>query len=197
MAGETKAQQHNTTMETQYLVLTSSKPGGGGEGSDFHVFNLAPHHYHRAGGLPRTGAINVTCNIERRLHGVMSADSDYYATLIAGGGSIEAEKISYPSTYSLMPTTQEEITTKGGETTVGIEQIGSRFRPPYRIATWTLSENESQRSGLPASLKVAVLVSREDRKKFFFVSSRTPCRNQSTSISQRRALSITQVTRPP
>ncbi|KAI1083969.1 hypothetical protein F5B20DRAFT_360833 [Whalleya microplaca] len=113
----------------------------------------------------------------------------------SGSGDIEVEKLSYLDTYSLMPTTQEETLIKGGDATVGIEQFvdvsltgkweesvakttsdaitlsgGRRLvnnRPPYRIATWTLSENRSQRSGIPASLKVGVLVSREDREKFF------------------------------
>jgi hypothetical protein len=39
-------------------------------------------------------------------------------------------------------------------------------RPPNRIATWTISENHSQPTGIPSSLKIAVLVSRGDREKF-------------------------------
>ncbi|KAF5011779.1 hypothetical protein FDECE_2146 [Fusarium decemcellulare] len=190
------------------------------EDSGFHVFNVATDHYHRAEALQRTGAIDITCEVEKVVHGAMSADSDYYATLIVmqwffqpkGGrrvseatiellfeagsndGEIEVEKVSFPDTYSLMPTIQEASVTKGAEATVGVQQVGSlnltgkwektitattsdaitlsggkrlfNNTPPNRIATWTLSENESQPTGIPASLKVAVLVSRDDQKKF-------------------------------
>ncbi|KAI0895891.1 hypothetical protein F4806DRAFT_75071 [Annulohypoxylon nitens] len=193
---------------------------GGEEGSGFHVFNVAADQYHRAEVLQRTGAIDITCDLEKVAHGAMSADSDRYASLIvmqwyfqpkgsrriseatiellfdtSGGGNIEVEKISFPGTYSLMPTIQESTVTKGGEAALGISQFADisltgkwektvsstirdaitlsgrkrliNNRPPNRIASWTLSENQSQRGGIPASLKVAILVSREDREKFF------------------------------
>jgi hypothetical protein len=194
---------------------------GGEEGSGFHVFNMAPDHYHRAEALQRTGAIDITCTLEKVVHGIIAADSDLYASLVVmrwlfqpkgsrriseatielrfdgvpGGGDIEVDNISFLGAYSLLPTTQEESVTMGGEATVGVEQIASlgatgkwektvtrttshaitltggkhliNNRPPNRIATWTLSEDPSQRAGIPASLKVAVLVSREDREPFF------------------------------
>ncbi|KAI1091613.1 hypothetical protein F5B19DRAFT_483773 [Rostrohypoxylon terebratum] len=192
---------------------------GGEEGSGFHVFNVATDQYHRAEVLQRTGAIDITCNLEKVVHGAMTADSDRYASLIVmqwyfqpkgsrriseatiellfdslGGGEIEIETISFPGTYSLMPTMQESTVTKGGEAAVGISQFADinltgkwektvsstiqdaitlsgrkqviNNRPPNRIASWTLSENQSQREGIPTSLKVAILVSREDREKF-------------------------------
>ncbi|KAI8966063.1 hypothetical protein F5Y11DRAFT_211164 [Daldinia sp. FL1419] len=108
---------------------------------------------------------------------------------------IEVEKVSFEGTYGLMSSTQEETTTRGGEVNLGLEQFASiglagkwektvsrsnsdaivlyggrrliNNRPPNRIATWKLSENQSQRSGIPSSLKVAILVSRDDQKKFF------------------------------
>jgi hypothetical protein len=192
---------------------------GGEKGSGFHVFNVAPNQYHRAEGLQRTGDIDITCTLEKVVHGVM--DADRYATLMVmqwsfqpkgshriseatielqfdgspGAGDIEVEDISFLDTYSLLPTTQDEAVTKGGEATVGVDQFASLSatgkwektvtkttshaitlggckrlvdnRPPNRIATWTLSENPSQNTGIPASLKVAVLVSREDREPFF------------------------------
>ncbi|KAI1099977.1 hypothetical protein F4804DRAFT_320249 [Jackrogersella minutella] len=194
---------------------------GAEEGSGFHVFNVAEDQYHRAEVLQRTGAIDITCNLEKVVHGAMSADSDEYATLIvmqwffqpkgsrriseatielmfeasSDDSKVEVEKISFLDTYSLMPTTQEETHTKAGDATVGVEQFASASlsgtwektitrtttnaitlsggkrlinnRPPNRIATWTLSENKSQPAGIPASLKVAVLVSRDDQEKFF------------------------------
>ena len=189
---------------------------GGEEGSGFHVFNAAPDQYHRAEGLQRTGAIDVTCTLEKVVHGIMDEDSDYYATLLVMqwrfqpkgtrrisqasikltfcGSDIEVEKISFADTYSLLPTTQDETVTSGGEATAGVDQFASlgatgkwektvkkttshaitltggkrlvNNRPPNRIATWTLSEDPSQKAGIPASLKVAVLVSRQDRDAF-------------------------------
>ncbi|KAH6691546.1 hypothetical protein F5X68DRAFT_259576 [Plectosphaerella plurivora] len=194
---------------------------GGVEGSDFRTKNLAPDQYHRAEVLQRTGAVSINCNLTKVIHGIMSEDGNLYATLLimewtfqATGtrriseatielefeassreGTVEVEKVSFPGSYSLMPTTQEETITKGGEATVGIEQFaalsltgkweksvaksttdaitlsGSRRVvnnvPPNRIATWTLTENASQPAGIPSLLKVAVLVSRDDREKFY------------------------------
>jgi hypothetical protein len=193
---------------------------GGEPGSAFHVFNAAPNQYHRAEALQRTGAIAITCTLEKVIHGIMDADSDRYATLLVmqwlfqpkssrriseatiellfsggpDGDGVEVEDISFLGTYSLLPTTQEESVTRGGEATAGVDQFaslgvtgkwektvtkttshaitlagGKRLlynRPPNRIATWTLSEDPSQQAGIPASLQVAVLVSREDREPF-------------------------------
>lgn len=193
---------------------------GGEEGSSFRLFNVADDQYHRAEVLQRTGAINITCNLEKVVHGAMSEDSDRYATLIvmqwhfqpkgsrriseatigllfeatSDEGLIEVEKVSFPGSYSLMPTSQEETVVKGGEASVGIEQFAALNLtgkwektiatttsdaitlsggkqvvgafPPPRVATWTLCENQSQPSGIPTSLKVAVLVSRDSREKF-------------------------------
>jgi hypothetical protein len=194
---------------------------GGEEGSDFRVKNIAQDQYHRAEVLQRTGAVNISCNLTKVVHGIMSDDGDLYATLLvmewsfqATGtrriskatielefeassreGVVEVEKVSFPGSYSLMPTTQEETVTRGGEATAGIEQFavlsltgkwektiakttsdaisltgGKRLIgnvPPNRIATWTLTENASQPAGIPSLLRVAVLVSRDDREKFY------------------------------
>lgn len=190
---------------------------GGEEGSGFHVFNVAVDQYHRAEVLQRTGAIDITCSLEKVVHGAISADSDRYASLIVmqwffqpkgsrriseatiellfeSNDDIEVEKISFLGTYDLMPTKQDESVTKGVDASIGIQQFanlslagkwekttattisdavrlsgGMRLvnnRPPNRIATWTISENHSQPTGIPSSLKVAVLVSREDQEKF-------------------------------
>lgn len=191
----------------------------GKEEGGFHVFQLAADQYHREEVLQRTGAIDISCNLEKVIHGAMSPDSDRYATLMvmqwffkpkgarrvseatiellfegSNYGDIEVEKISYDDTYSLMQTEQVESITKGGELTAGVSQVASlsltgkwertlnrttsdaitltggkhvvNNKPPNRIATWTVSENESQPDGIPASLKVAVLLSRDSRDKF-------------------------------
>ena len=201
------------------VVLGMYEAGMEEEGA-FHVFNVAADQYHRAEVLQRTGAVEITCNLDKVVHGAMSADSDYYATLIvmqwhfqpkgsrriseaiiellfetsSDDGELEVEKVSFPDTYSLMPTTQEKSTTKGIESAIGVEQVGSlnvtgkwertvtattsdaitlsggrrlvNNRPPCRLATWKLSENQSQPAGIPASLKTAALVSRNDQVKF-------------------------------
>ncbi|EWZ33711.1 hypothetical protein IWW34DRAFT_737258 [Fusarium oxysporum f. sp. albedinis] len=190
-----------------------------GEG-DFHVFNVAPDHYHRQEALQRTGAVEINCSIEKVVHGALAPDSDYYATLMvmqwffqpkngrriseatiellfeaeSSDTEIEVKEVSFPDTYSLMPTTQDESVTKGAETTVGVEQVGQlsltgkwektitkttsdaitlsggkrmvKSMPPNRIARWVLSENESQPAGIPTSLKVAVLIIRDDEERF-------------------------------
>lgn len=194
---------------------------GGEEGSGFHVFNAAPDQYHRAEVLQRTGAIDISCTLEKVVHGIMSAESDRYATLMVlqwlfqprgsrriseatiellfdpgpGSGDVEVEQLSFHGTYSFMQTTQSETIAKGGEAAIGAEQFASlslmgkwektvarttsdaitlsggkrviNNKPPNRVATWTLSENETLSTGIPASLKVAVLVSTEDRQNFF------------------------------
>ncbi|KAL9473682.1 hypothetical protein ACSS6W_008062 [Trichoderma asperelloides] len=177
---------------------------GGEEGSGFHVFNLAPDQYHRAQVLQRTRAIDITCELEKVIHGALSADSDYYATLMvmrwdfqprngrriseatiellfqdaSDGGSIQSNAITsggytkvgtsqmadinfgYKWEKTVIKETSDAITLSGGRRLVN-------NRPPNRIAKWTISENETQPTGIPASLKIAVLVSREDQKKFY------------------------------
>ncbi|KAL6832035.1 hypothetical protein V8C43DRAFT_321750 [Trichoderma afarasin] len=202
-------------------IKLSMYEAGGEEGSGFHVFNTAPNQYHRSEVLQQTGAIDITCRLEKVIHGAMSADSERYATLVvlqwffqpsnkrriseasiellfeADSGEdqdVEVEQISFDGTYSLMPTTQQESLTMGGDASIAISQLASvglsgkwekvisrqtsdaitlsggkrvvNNRPPYRIAKWILSENKSQPTGIPASLKVAVLISRLDEKKF-------------------------------
>ncbi|KAL6793068.1 hypothetical protein J3E68DRAFT_408043 [Trichoderma sp. SZMC 28012] len=215
---QTSTSDNEDAIETMKLGMYEA---GGEEGSGFHIFNVAPNQYHRAEVLQRTGAIDITCRLEKVIHGAMSADSERYATLVvlqwffqssnkrriseasiellfeADSGDdndVEVERISFDGTYSLMPTTQQESLTIGGDASVGISQLASvslsgkwekvisrqtsdaitlsggkrvvNNRPPNRIAKWILSENKSQPAGIPASLKVAVLVSRLEEKKF-------------------------------
>jgi hypothetical protein len=209
------AEHHRDGDETLSFGLYETTDGGA-----FHVFNTADDQYHREQVLQRTGDVDITCNLEKVVHGAISEESDRYATLIvmqwffqakakrriseatiqllfeadSRDTDVEVEKISFLNTYSLMPTTQEETVTKGGEGTIGVEQYaklgltgkweksvakttsdaitlsgGKRVvdnRPPDRIATWTLAENKAQPCGIPASLKVAVLVTRNDIDKF-------------------------------
>ncbi|KAM0514995.1 hypothetical protein ACHAPE_006317 [Trichoderma viride] len=187
--------------------------------SGFHVFNNGPNHYHRYEAFERTGAVDITCTVEKVVHGALSPTGDYATLMLmqwffqpksshriseatiellfeaeSEHDEIEVKDISFSDTYSLMKTTQDESVTMGAEATVGVEQVGQisstgkwektisattsdaitlsggkrlvRNTPPYRIAKWTLSENQSRPAGIPASLKVAVLVSRDTEEKF-------------------------------
>lgn len=106
----------------------------------------------------------------------------------------EVEAISFDGNYSLLPSKQSESTTVGGSGTLGATQIvnasgtakwertvtretsdkttvsGGRFVvdniPPNRIAKWTLLENRTLKSGIPASLQVAVRIRRQDEAVF-------------------------------
>lgn len=106
----------------------------------------------------------------------------------------EVEAISFDGSYSLLPSKQSESTTVGGQGTIGATQIvtasgtakwektvtretsdkttvnGGRFVvdniPPNRIAKWTLLENATLKSGIPASLQVAVRIKRQDEALF-------------------------------
>ncbi|KAM0226898.1 hypothetical protein ACHAPO_011992 [Fusarium lateritium] len=185
-----------------------------------HVFNLAPNHYHRQEALERTGAVDITCYLEKVIHGTLS--SDEYGSIIVmkwffqpslgrriskatikllfevasndSDTELEVRDISFEGSYSLMPTTQENVTTTGIDTTAGVQQVaqanvtakwektttsaktdaitlngGKRLvknTPPKRIAKWELYENESQPQGIPGMLKVAVLIARDDEEKF-------------------------------
>ncbi|PNP52485.1 hypothetical protein THARTR1_06953 [Trichoderma harzianum] len=231
------ASDNEDAIETRKLSMYEA---GGEERSGFHIFNVAADQYHRAEVLQRTGAIDITCRLEKVIHGAMSADSERYATLAifqwvfqssnkrriseasiellfeADSGDdndVEVERISFDGTYSLMPTTQQESLTTGGDASIAISQLASfslsgkwekvitrqtsdaitlsggkrivNNRPPNRIAKWILSENKSQPTGIPASLKVAVLISRLEEKKFtcrLALSCKTDTRTAAESL---------------
>lgn len=106
----------------------------------------------------------------------------------------EVDAISFDGNYSLLPSKQSESTTVGGSGTLGATQIvtasgtakwektvsretsdkttvsGGTFVvdniPPSRIAKWTLLENSTLKSGIPASLQVAVRIKRRDEAVF-------------------------------
>ncbi|KAK7738316.1 hypothetical protein SLS53_006124 [Cytospora paraplurivora] len=106
----------------------------------------------------------------------------------------EVEAISFDGNYSLLPSTRSESFTSGIEGTLGISQIANASTtakwektvtremadkttvsggklvvdniPPNRVAKWTLLENMSLKSGLPASIQVAVRIRRGDEEIF-------------------------------
>lgn len=194
----------------------------GSAGSGFHTKNNPKDPYQRQEVIQRTGAIDIRCSVLDVVHGVMSPESDYWATLMVlqfrfdpqkrmrriteaslellfdltdpDNELPEVEAISFDGNYSLLPSKQSESTTVGGTGTLGATQIvtasgtakwektvtretsdkttvsGGRFVvdniPPNRIAKWTLLENGTLKSGIPASLQVAVRIQREDEAIF-------------------------------
>lgn len=197
---------------------------GGEDDSDFHILNAAPDQYHRAEVLQRAGAVDIGCELTKVTHAVLKDEGmrTRWATLMVlkwsfrpqdigrriskaaiellfepsdGRGDIRVERISFDDEFGLIPTTQEVSVTRGGEASLGVDQVveatisgkwekttsdkisyattvkGGKHVinnvPPNRIAKWTLLENEKQETGIPASFTVAVLVSRADKNKFY------------------------------
>ncbi|KAH8765997.1 hypothetical protein F5883DRAFT_496258 [Diaporthe sp. PMI_573] len=194
----------------------------GSEGSGFHTKNNPKDPYQRREVIQRTGAIDIRCSVLDVVHGVMSPDSEYWATLMilqfrfdpqkrmrriteaslellfgltdSSNELPEVEAISFDGNYSILPSKQSESTTVGGQGTLGATQIvtasgtakwertvtretsdkttvsGGTFVvdniPPNRIAKWTLLENRTLKSGIPASLQVAVRIQRQDEAIF-------------------------------
>lgn len=89
----------------------------------------------------------------------------------------EVEAISFNGSYSLLPSNQSEPSgTANWERTVTRETSdrttvsGGKFVvdniPPNRIVKWTLLENRTLKSGIPASIEVAVRIQRQDEAIF-------------------------------
>lgn len=106
----------------------------------------------------------------------------------------EVDAISFDGNYSFLPSKQSETLTRGAQGTVGASQVvevsatakwektvtretsdkatvsGSKLVidniPPNRVAKWTLLENVSLKSGLPASIQVAVRIKRGAEEVF-------------------------------
>ncbi|KAJ0379839.1 hypothetical protein COL26b_001992 [Colletotrichum chrysophilum] len=104
----------------------------------------------------------------------------------------EVEAISFDGNYSFRPSKQSETTTKGFETSLGASAVveastsikwektitretadattitGGKTvmnnMPPNRIAKWTLLENSTFETGVPAAIRVAVRIKRSDEE---------------------------------
>ncbi|KAM0445937.1 hypothetical protein ACHAPV_009265 [Trichoderma viride] len=196
---------------------------GGGQGSGFHTKNNPKDPYQRSQVIQRTGhGIDIRCSLVDVIHGAISADSDYWATLLvfqfrfdpqrrarriseakiqlrfdvtdAKNEVPEVEAVSFDGHYSFLPSKQSETITYGSdlslgssygaelkgttkwEKTVARDTIdvttvsGSKLvvdnKPPDRIAKWTLLENKTLKTGIPASVQVAVLIKRRDEAVF-------------------------------
>ncbi|KAK1636423.1 hypothetical protein BDP81DRAFT_394120 [Colletotrichum phormii] len=121
----------------------------------------------------------------------------------AGNDLPEVEAISFDGNYNCLPSKQSETIKKGGEGSVGAsygaelsasakwEKTVARETtdattvsggklivknvPPNRIAKWTLLENKTLKTGVPASIRVAVRIKRRDEAVFACVP-RLECR---------------------
>ncbi|UPL01636.1 hypothetical protein LCI18_012570 [Fusarium solani-melongenae] len=106
----------------------------------------------------------------------------------------EVEAVSFDGHYSFLPSKQSETITRGGEGTVGVSygaELGASAKwekavtretedatrimggklivgsmPPERMAKWTLLENKTLKTGVPASVRVALRTKRMDEKMF-------------------------------
>ena len=196
---------------------------GGSEGSGFHTKNNPRDPYQRSEVIQRTGrGVDIRCTLIDAVHGAMSADSDYWATLLvlqfrfdpqkrarrvseatielrfdisdANNALPEVEAVSFDGNYSFLPSKQSETVVTGGDgsigasfgaelsasakwektiaretadaTTVSGGKLVVNNMPPNRIAKWTLLENKTLKTGVPASIQVAVRIKRRDEATF-------------------------------
>ncbi|GKT40025.1 uncharacterized protein ColSpa_00206 [Colletotrichum spaethianum] len=209
--------------ENDVQVFDVSMFEGGSEGSGFHTKNNPKDPYQRSEVIQRTGrGVDIRCSLIDAVHGAMSANSDFWATLLvfqfrfdpqkrarrvsratvelrfdvsdAGNDPPEVEAISFDGNYSFLPSKQSETITKGGEGSIGASygaelsasakwektvarettdattisggKLVVKNVPPNRIAKWTLLENKTLESGVPASIRVAVRIKRRDEAVF-------------------------------
>lgn len=193
------------------------------QGGRFHTKNNPKDPYQRREVIQRTGhGVDIRCALIDAIHGAMSEDSDYWATLLVlqfrfdpqkrarriseatieltfdvsdpDGIPPEVEAVSFDGHYSFLPSQQSETITRGGEGTVGVSygaELGASAKweravtretgdatrimggklivgnvPPERKAKWTLLENKTLKTGVPASVRVAVRIKRMDEKMF-------------------------------
>ncbi|RSL91393.1 hypothetical protein CEP51_000308 [Fusarium floridanum] len=155
------------------------------------------------------------CALIDVIHGAMSKDSDYWATILVlqfhfdpqkrarriseatielifdvsdpDGILPEVETVSFDGKYSFIPSKRPETITSGGkgtqlgasekwervvsrETKDSTKIMGSKVLVgsmlPEREAKWTLLENQTLKTGIPASVQVAVRIKRMDEKMF-------------------------------
>lgn len=196
---------------------------GGSEGSGFHIKNNPKDPYQRSEVIQRTGqGVDIRCSLIDAVHGAMSADNEFWATLLvfqfrfdpqkiarrvsratielrfdvsdAANDLPEVEAISFDGNYSFLPSKQSETIKTGGEGKVGARygaELGASAKwettvaretmdattvsggklvvknvPPNRIAKWTLLENNTLKTGVPASIRVAVRIKRRDEAVF-------------------------------
>ncbi|KAL8738810.1 MAG: hypothetical protein Q9181_000452 [Wetmoreana brouardii] len=198
----------------------------GDEGSSFRTQNDPSAPLQRSNYIERKGAVDIRCSCLDVVHGLFSAESEVFATLIVlqfrfnarkharrfesvdislefggmkpGEGGPEVHAIAPEGRMSLVPTTQhEEVKRSGGlqlggaapvggvtaTGTVGWEKSVSRDTSDEtsvtgsidlkgrnwgesNCASWTLLENKTTKTGVPTSMRTAVLLKRKDESPF-------------------------------
>lgn len=115
---------------------------------------------------------------QKRMRRITEASLELQFDVTDPGNELpEVEAISFDGNYSLLPSQQSESSgvanwerTATRETSGRTTVSGGRFVvdniPPNRIAKWTLLENSTLKSGIPASLEVAVRIQRQDEAVF-------------------------------
>ncbi|KAL1858770.1 hypothetical protein Daus18300_009904 [Diaporthe australafricana] len=195
----------------------------GDEGSSFRTQNDASHPLQRSNITERKGTIDVRCSGADVIHGYLK-NGEGPATLLVyefqfdhrkktrriitvdmefkfgseSGQEPEVLKIAPKGRMTLVPTTQTETTTTGGEakaggnvfgaelgssckwektishetrdatTVVGSIDIQGRNYGPSNAVSWTLMENASEETGVPAHVRTAVLLSRNEEEDTFY-----------------------------
>ncbi len=198
----------------------------GDEGSSFRTQNDPSAPLQRSNYIERKGAVDIRCSCIDVIHGLFSAESEVFATLIVlqfrfdarkrarrfesvdislefggmkpGEGGPEVYAIAPEGRMSLVPTTQHEEVKRSGSLqlggaapvggvtatgTVGWEQSVSRDTSDEttvtgsidlkgrnwgksNCASWTLLENKTTKTGVPTSMRTAVLLKRKDESPF-------------------------------
>ncbi|KAL6918834.1 hypothetical protein FSST1_002860 [Fusarium sambucinum] len=195
----------------------------GNEEAEFHIRNNRANPFQRAHVIQRIGhGVAIQCNLIDVVHGGLSADSDYWATILVFQFRFDPEKnarriaratidlgfdstetdaripevdsISFDGNYSFSPSKETVTVTKGGEGGVGasfVANINTTLKWERTVghekshaatisgrkllddevglaptAQWTLLENDSQKTGVPTSIQLAVRVKRMDEAVF-------------------------------
>jgi len=192
----------------------------GDAGSSFRTQNDPSAPLQRSNYIERKGAVDIRCSCLDVIHGLYSAESGVFATLIVlqfrfdarkrarrfesvdislefgarkpGQGGPEVYAIAPVGRMSLVPTVQHEevkrtaslqmggITARGAvgweksvskdtgdQTTVtGSIDLRGRNWGKSNCASWTLLENKTTKTGVPTSMRTAVLLKRKDESQF-------------------------------
>lgn len=194
------------------------------EGSGaFHIRNNPRDPYQRSEVIQRSGhGVDIRCILVDAIHGAMSEDSDFWATLLVlqfrfdpqkrsrrvseatiellfdvtdtNNELPEVEAVSFDGNYSFLPSKQYETVTTGADGHIGASygvELNASLKwektvareisdattisggklvidnlPPNRRAKWTLLENKTSNTGVPASIQVAVRIKRRDEAVF-------------------------------
>jgi len=220
-------QEIDDSMEEDSAELPSFEIGlvpAGDKGSSFRTQNDPSAPYQRSNYVERNNsAIDIRCSCLDVIHGLMSAESEKFATLVIlqfqfntrkrarrvqsvnislefggmnpGESGPEVFAIAPVGNLSLVPTVHQVSVTTSGTVSVGgggpvttsgsvgwsksitgdktdhttvmgsIDLIGRNYGPS-NCASWTLLENATAKTGVPNSMRTAILLKRKDMNQF-------------------------------